>query len=602
MPYDQHDRKSYVEALDSYNADDLKKMLRTLLDLLMNKENAPMPLFTGEPSNSGKPKVPTRKKEVIDMLVEYMADTATMQLVFTSLPPVEQNALREMTWRANLLDNIALHAKYGETLGDETLLFRLFLFNAPRAMLLPHLNEQLKTFVAEPPEVAPHYTPEFHLVSAIEDLEAEALDIHQTESAALYDVRAVMRLMDAEGVEASAQTYKVSNRGAHKILEILKDGDFYPVHKKTTGMKPFAWGLIFLAAGMAALEGRKLRLTEKGKKASKLPEHELIKELWGAWLQYMGFQELNRVTEIKGQKTKSNILERAPLVRKKIADGLALLKPGEWIHVDDFAAFMKAKGMWFEAARNYWGLYILDSRYGHLGYDESRGIVDTRFLLVFLLEYAAVMGIVDVALVAPHYARYDYSDLWGGDDLEQLSDYDGLYYIRLTELGGHVLGLTEEYTPPKREVKRYFEIMPNLDILLMDDDFNEGDRILLERMATKTSQMVWHLDAFLIVKAVDSGLPVDEIRDFLTANSDDALPEPVESLLEEIGEKSTAVKMLGKEIVLQIKDETTTQELLKDKKINKLVHLSADNHLVIKEENKKKFKNALLKKGYIVSI
>jgi hypothetical protein len=58
-----------------------------------------------------------------------------------------------------------------------------------------------------------------------------------------------------------------------------------------------------------------------------------------------------------------------------------------------------------------------------------------RYLLCFLFEYVAALGIIDVAYIEPNGARNDFRNLWGADDLEFLSRYDGLVYFRLTPLG-----------------------------------------------------------------------------------------------------------------------------------------------------------------------
>jgi hypothetical protein len=54
-----------------------------------------------------------------------------------------------------------------------------------------------------------------------------------------------------------------------------------------------------------------------------------------------------------------------------------------------------------------------------------------RSLLCLLFEYAAILGLVDVAFIPPAGARRDYHRLWGMDDLPFFSRYDGLMFCRI---------------------------------------------------------------------------------------------------------------------------------------------------------------------------
>ena len=56
-----------------------------------------------------------------------------------------------------------------------------------------------------------------------------------------------------------------------------------------------------------------------------------------------------------------------------------------------------------------------------------------------LFEYAATLGVVDVAYAGAPGARADYRGLWGADGLDSLSRYDGLAAVRVNELGAAVL-------------------------------------------------------------------------------------------------------------------------------------------------------------------
>ena len=91
--------------------------------------------------------------------------------------------------------------------------------------------------------------------------------------------------------------------------------------------------------------------------------------------------------------------------------------------------------------RALWRLYVIDSYYGSLGYAGPRAwdLVEGRYALCVLFEYAATLGLIDVAYTDPRGARDDYRALWGADQLSCLSRYDGLAAVRVNELGAAVL-------------------------------------------------------------------------------------------------------------------------------------------------------------------
>jgi hypothetical protein len=106
--------------------------------------------------------------------------------------------------------------------------------------------------------------------------------------------------------------------------------------------------------------------------------------------------------------------------------------------------------------RALWKLYLEDPQYGSFGYDGHHGwsLLQGRYTLAVLFEYAATLGLIDIEYVPPTGARDDYQNNWGGDHLDQLSRYDGLAALRLNPLGAHAAGATADYTPARRASRR----------------------------------------------------------------------------------------------------------------------------------------------------
>jgi hypothetical protein len=193
-------------------------------------------------------------------------------------------------------------------------------------------------------------------------------------------------------------------------------------------IRAHAWPLLLQTGGLAKIDGSKLALTPKGKKALAQPVHEVVAELYARWQKKGTPDELRRVDLIKGQTAKGVRLS-APVDRRLvIEDALHACCPvGKWLSVDDLFRQMKLDGFRFEVAGNPWKLYLLDANYGSLGYDggDDFEILEARYTLAYLFEYLATLGLVDVAYTLPYDARPDYHDRWGTDELECLSRHAG---------------------------------------------------------------------------------------------------------------------------------------------------------------------------------
>lgn len=147
---------------------------------------------------------------------------------------------------------------------------------------------------------------------------------------------------------------------------------------------------------------------------------------------------------------------------------------GSWVRTDEFFRYMQAAGFDFEVTRDPWELYVEEQEYGSLGYEGfgEWSILQGRYTLCFLFEYAARLGVVDVAYVPPEGARQDFRDLWGVDDLDFFSRYDGLLYFRLTPLGTYCLGLADEYVPTQVRARAAISVLPSLKINVTGDALN----------------------------------------------------------------------------------------------------------------------------------
>jgi hypothetical protein len=201
--------------------------------------------------------------------------------------------------------------------------------------------------------------------------------------------------------------------------------------------------MLLQAGGLAQLAGTRLELTARGRTALVRPSYQTLGALWTRWLTSVSHDELARVEAIKGQRRPST-LTSVRSRRAAVAAGLGAAEPGVWTDVDLLLGILATQPRPLVAARSLmalWRLYLTDSYYGSLGHagPAAWDVLEGRYALCVLFEYAATLGVIDVIYTDPRGARGDYRGLWGADEYPCLSRYDGLVAVRVNELGAAIL-------------------------------------------------------------------------------------------------------------------------------------------------------------------
>lgn len=421
-----------------------------------------------------------------------------------------------------------------------------------------------------------------------------------TEREAQLNLRAVLELCAAGKVRCSAQTGRPSAATVREIEEHLACGDFY----RDEPIASFAWPLLVQAGGLAKLEGGRLQLTAAGRAALSKPSAEVIRRLWQRWLSHAVIDEFSRVEEIKGQRI-HNVLTAAKGRRQMVAKALTTCPLDEWISVDALFTAMRRGNMSPIIARTemaLWRLYLIDAQYGSFGYDgfHKWELLEGRYTLAVLFEYAGTLGLVDLDYIHPDGARDDFRGNWGGDDLDALSRYDGLQAIRLTALGRYATGLADEYQPSADGATAHvLKVLPNLDIVATGV-VSVADELVLSAYAKQTSDRVWTVSAASLLAAIDAGRNLAEFTTFLTERIEHELPGALTTLVDDVTQRAAQLTDLGHARVITCADHALATLIARDRDLRSLCRLIGDRHLAIPLEQEGKFRKALLKLGYVM--
>ena len=422
--------------------------------------------------------------------------------------------------------------------------------------------------------------------------------VRHTEPEALRNLAAVLQLCAAGKLRCSEKTHRPAAATIRTVAEALVAADFYPDEP----IASFAWPLLLQAGGLARLDGPRLALTPKGRKAIGQPAHDVIRGLWERWPRRAPIDEFSRVEQIKGQKSAAALSAAGPR-RQAVAAALTLCPRDEWISVDDLFAAMRRGNLSPTVARSergLWKLYLGDPEYGSLGYDGFHDwpILEGRYTLAVLFEYAATLGLLDVDYVPPAHARDDFRHMWGADWIDALSRYDGLLAVRLTPLGAYAAGLTTTYVAAApASPDRTLQVLANHDIVATAD-LAPADRLVLDAFAARTSDRVWTVSTASLLAAVDAGRAPGELESFLDERAVHAVPATARRLLADVAARAGQVRDLGCRRVLECAEPSVATLLAQDRSLRGLCTRLGERHLVLDPAGEPKARAALRKLGY----
>ncbi len=562
-----------------------------------------------------------RKPELVSLLAAQLMGNRLRE-VWLRLDDIERAAVAETIYSPNLrFDESRFKAKYGQlpSFGEQYVYYYANARNGPTlARLLLHhgmpgaLAERLKEFVPQP-------APAQIKISASErdhdGLERAGKDSHklmiaETEQAAQRDLKVLLRITREGKLRVGDKTGFTAGASMKLIASTLSGGDFYSSGTMfeedadhVGPIKAFAWPLLLQAAKLAFKEGSRLKLSKAGEKAFTVPEHETLRLIWKQWLSFSGFDELRRIDVIKGQYGKGRMTLTAVSNRREtISRTLRNCPVDEWIDVDELFRFMQASNYYFDVSRDPWDLYIIDSQYGTLGHEGYHDweILQGRYILCLLFEYAATLGIVDVAYDSPVLARDDFRKFWGTEDLRFLSRYDGLRKLRLTKLGVYCLGASSEYSPKPITQKALFTVMPSLR-LIVSGELSLDEESMLESFAERTAETEWQLSIVRTLKTIEAGHDLRALSDFLQERDEQPLPDTVTGFFRDAVERARAIRDRGEARIIECADAAVAERIANAEAVKNYCLRAGQRHLVVPASREQHFRKELEKMGYILS-
>lgn len=575
---------------------------------------------------------PTRKADRAALIMEHLAGER-LRDTWEGLDEVQRLAVAESLYESDRrFSQERFRAKYGKLPKGLDVGYRqssplhLFLHPVERRNTTPaavpvDLAERLRAFVPQPPGVEMTSTAELPAtvrqprrgyVEPGRNVPSDVVELleHIAEQAALREVLALLRLVQAGAVTVSTATRRATAATIRRIAAVLEGGDFFDPNEKKAKkwdqvpgpIRALAWPLLLQAGKLVTLNGSKLALSKAGRAALAASSADVLRDLWERWITNPMFDEFSRIENIKGQTRGRGKKRLTPAVdrRRAIAVALAECPEGEWVAFDDFVRFMRASSYDFEVTTDPWTLYLTEPRYGGFGFSghDHWSVLQGRYVLCVLFEYAATLGLIDIAFTRPEGARLDFARLAYDDSPSYLSRYDGLRYFRVNPLGAYCLDRVPSYTPSRPEARARLSVFPDGRIQSTHGSLGHDEILLLETYADNEATGVWRLNRAKIVRAIEDGRDLAELRDFIAERDDQDLPDPVEGLLRQTERAARALLPRGSAVLFECADAETLARLIEDRTVGRLC-LKADKcHVVVPEKSVDAFRKAVHGMGY----
>lgn len=559
--------------------------------------------------------LPTRKGELIEVIVSTLHSPKGLKKLWAQLDPLSQQVVAAALENNHQLDEDGFRAQHGHLPWDTLKKKDSWMYSYRRTEYLP--VELLLYSGRIPPDLAVLLKPlapraeKFVLngVTTFPAEEAEYLLVAETEAAALHDLAATLSLIAEGKAVITPKTGRPAAAGLVKLSERLLHGEFLPPDEDDSSPEPiraYGWLVLVQAAKLARAAGTKLELTPKGQKVLSQPTLAQAQDIFENWRHTNQFDELTRIRALKGFQKAKGWLTRPAERKAKLLTALAHCPVGVWIEREAFLRAVRAWRCNFEIETHPYEskLYVGSSwEYGYLGgfgaSTEWRA-TQAQYILVCLFEYLATLGALDLAYYYPDSADFKLEHLDGIDNGDYFSAYIGLRYFRITPLGAYWLGLTTDYAGPARPITQpVFTVTPNQEIAITHrEQFTPNVRALLERLTEPVSEGVYRLEREKILTALETGLTLTAVTDFLTEKSAHPLPQTVSIFLDDLERNSRALKEGGAAMLFEVKDAPLAQLIANDSVLRKFCTVTGDVILVVPANKEAAFRRRLKQLGF----
>ncbi|MEN8906631.1 MAG: helicase-associated domain-containing protein [Clostridiales bacterium] len=574
------DNNLYMK-IENLTCDDLRKKLRPL-GINVNK---------------------LKKKELVDECYKYISSKSNIKNVWDDLSKYEKEIVETYIRMNGNIDHDEIDEikeKHGKST-DRGFFYNWYhidnLFSDSKTNLLfikddmpNNVYNQLKTYVKE---VETNFT-EVDYKNIDKDLYWEISIKESFENDFIY----TLRLINKNKIKVTDKNNYLVKRSFAKMNDVLENKeiefDDYIVKeirnfKYTTRL--FGIYSLMLTSKLIKIYGDEIKAASKADVFLSSGVIEKCKILFEAYKNSKKINEIERINENRFRYPKSRLNLKS--AREVIIKYLKKCPVDKWIDFKELSNIIRINNK--NIIKSSIGEIEIYDDYQKYYYSvgNSWDCLESRFIEIALIEYFSTIGIVDVMICD------DYSD----EDIMYIS----LGYFKVTNLGGHILGINENYKLEKKEIteEEKLIIQPNFEIVVSNGRLKHKHCMFFDRFAEKLvdddNVVIYKLSFKSMVSALEADFKIDEIIQYLEENKKNKIPENV--LMELVRWKGESKKIKVRTItVVETDDKYLLEELKSYKGIKKFIRSDLDNVFEISEKDTKKVKKEIEKKNHFCII
>ena len=298
-----------------------------------------------------------------------------------------------------------------------------------------------------------------------------------------------------------------------------------------------------------------------------------------------GVRFSNDATEVKLFEIAKDIIQEMP--------------KDDWISFDNIILHTKFKDAYFNFEHKYrTDDYILETYSRRVYVKENRDELFHKPVLKAIFFYFGALGLVELKYNKP----ISFSTKIVGKGHSYISQWDGLKYIKLTELGKYIFGLSRKYTPKEIVVKKvpdmkFDEFKPIITV----DKSNTLAIAKLEPFVEKLNAdkyILTHSKFFRDCTTIkDLKLKIDDFYKKIEKNPPKVFVDFFDTMIKE----SNLMQKNLKQIVIELKDNRRLLNLfMSDSKLQKLFIKAEGYRIIVLKEDISKVTKIVQDNGFFV--
>ncbi|MEM7799264.1 MAG: hypothetical protein AAF633_08750 [Chloroflexota bacterium] len=546
----------------------------------------------------------TRKADRIAFICGVLLDPGSLSIFWNQMDSVSQRAVSTAYHNGGSFNQNAFVAQYGALPERPDIGRRLDYWNF---YLSPMLFDLLLIDGAIPPDVMPLlgdlvlHEDRYRLEGVaddpiwIQDPEGNQfpITIIETETGGRINLLTYLRMVEQGQLSFASSSRRLTAGSIKKVYGQLVDGDFVEAPEKMTGnfvVRPFALDVFTQSSGFMTSHRN---LSKEGKAFLETQDIEMFEDAFQQWVEKGSFDELSRIDEIKGLRSKKTRLTVPSSRREKIIEALSWCPAGEWIHIQEL---FRAMIIWdFDIELETTPDYNLSIKefYWEMSTQEYHVYIKFPYVVIILIEYLATLGLIDVAIT--HYSPY------GGDNItfeNPTEVYENLCHFRINAFGAYVFGQADEYLPHSASTGAKFSIDGDLCLTLSANAL-PGDKLFVETLSEPLEENRYKLNTIHLLDAIHSGQAFASIRSFLLNGIEGQAPAELLVWLDTLEANLKAVKPKQKATIYTV-NKAVAALMETDQVLRSLGDLLTANTVLITSGKDNKFRKRLKELGYLV--